>query len=353
MNLDMSKSWPVQPVMCCIAYVFAVALLVGGMMACSTDVMSVQDPEEAFLQMKLNTYAVTLAPVAPYNTVRLTALGYRGNGSVIPDLVPKFISRTEGLVVNDTGLVTALPESDVIKAPIVVSLTYRGVTRTDTTWISVINTSTPLPLVMFAIATDSALNMNAPEVINVVAVDDGDEDQSFTIPVHFESSDSFVATVKRDGTVTALQPNRSVTLYAKSTVFGVTYTDSLQIRTLWPMVAAFQVPMSLDGVSARFVPEMVVIQKGGVVYFYNGYGILNNSHDIDIVFDTPDQVLAVPPDHPSFFYYIFPTGSGNILKLRYTEGEKASAYQARWFPVAGTYNFRSDRFGAHGTLIVR
>ncbi len=327
-------------------WIFASTL--AGTLGCNSDSIGIPHPDQSLFRVQTQLRAVTLTTHDPYRTVQLSTVAYRGNGEVIPDLVATFSASDETLMVTEDGLVTGLlPTTD---SYVVAQVQYHGVTRADTTWISVIDTETPSPLSVFSIQVSPIITPGIPTSIDISAYDGNDADLASHIPVSFTISDPAAASVSRLRTLTGNVPERSVTVYATTTVFGVTLTDSAQVNIGYPdmvVVAAMRRKMPTGDTILVFEPNNINIREGGVVLFCNcGAGALANTQPLDVVFAQPDAAHEGPrPYRP---------GAGNIAPFI---GAGASSFieaiRARTFPVAGTYAFRSERYGTTGAIVVR
>jgi hypothetical protein len=320
------------------------------LLGCDSDSITLTNPDHALLRVALNSNAITLATVDGYNTFQLSTVAYRGNGEVIPDIVPIYSSGDNTVHVDANGLVTGLKAT--VKAPVVVHVTYDGITRSDTAWITVVNTTTPSPLSTFTISVPDTLSAGITTTVTVSARNTSNPNlplSTTNIPIHYRVSDDRVATIDRSGRLTTLLPERSVTIYATTTYYGVTYTDSAVVIVGYPSsVAIFVAPrITITGQTIlEFIPNTIYLAAGGVVIFCNCYNDIPNSVPIDVVFDNPEKAHALPPG-------LFPTGEGNIPSFMRTNESPLGAYQTRMFPEPGTYHYHSEQYGSSGKLIVK
>jgi hypothetical protein len=314
---------------------------------CSSDGISVDNPDQALLYIQNNIPAVTLATAEGYNTVQLSATAYRGDGTVIPDVSVTYKSSTRSITVTGDGLVTAV--SATVKAYVVSSVTYQGVTKTDTTWVTVINAASPVPLQTFSIAIDSNLAAGSNYTVTVTARDNNNFNRSSAVPVYFTISDNVAAKIDRSGTVQTILPERTVVIRAKTVYFGKEFTDSATVYVGYPWAASIYVsPKRLitGDIVLEFDPTVIHIATDGFVAFLNVWNNIPNTKPIDILFEEPEKAL------PSLVPGI-PTGTGNIPSLLGSKENVLAAIQARRFVEPGTYRFHSDLYGSRGTIIVR
>ena len=320
-----------------------------GQNACSSDVTAVSDPAQALLTVRMNVHAVAVAAVAGANTVQLSAKAYRGTEEEISDVVPAYTVSDNALHVTADGLVTGVKVTT--NSYVVARVTYGGVTRTDTTWISVINTTAPAPLTTFEIAAPQSLAAGATERLVLMAVDANGVDRSVHLPITFSTSDARAAGVNRQGDVRGMTPERTVTIRASATVYGVVYEDSVSISIGYPLQGDIWVQprRTVTGEWVlEFVPNILQISAGATVIFWNSFADVPNVHPIDVVFETPDAARAFY--HPAL---PIPTGDGNIAPFMRTGENPLTVMQLRLFAEPGTYRFRSALYGSTGTLIVR
>jgi hypothetical protein len=319
-----------------------------GLSGCTSDVTGLSEPEQALSFVRMNVSAVTLATAPGANTVQLSATAYRGTGEPIADVVPTYTVSDNTLHVTPEGLVTGVKFTT--KSYVVGHVTHGGVTHTDTTWVSVVNAVTPAPLTTFAITFAPALAAGSTERIVVTAVDANGVDRSLVVPVAFETSDARIANIDRYGDLKALTPERTVTVYAKAMVYGVSYTDSLSVEVVYPLSGTVLVVprRTITGaVVLEFSPKTLQLSAGAFVTFCNcSGGLVPNRQPIDVVFDSPDAAHPFP--NP-----LYPTGAGNIPPFMRTDENPFAVFQARLFPDPGTYRFRSTLYESTGTLIIR
>ncbi len=330
------------------ALVFSVSLL-SGLVSCTDGITDTLASDQALQWVTLNATAVTLDTTTGYSTVRLSVTSYRGDGSIILDAVPTFTVSDEALHVTDDGLVTGVKTT--IKSSVLARVTYQGVTRTDTTWITVTERgSMPTePLSIFSLSIDSVMAAGVSAPTAVAAIDADGADLSFILPITFTISDPLSATVDRSGWVTTIRPERSVMLTATTIVYGTTYTDSVRLNIGYPQSISINVvPRRIvtGETILEFVPDVVYLAAGGVVMFFNSMGDIPNLQTIDVVWSNPEAAHRVEGT-------FLPTGSGNISPFMWTAESPISAIQVRRFPTEGTLEYHSERYGSRGRIIVR
>ncbi|MFL5595317.1 MAG: hypothetical protein ACJ77S_09840 [Gemmatimonadaceae bacterium] len=205
----------------------------------------------------------------------------------------------------------------------------------------------------------------------------------------FFSSDPSVATVGSTGIVTGVKPG-TATIFASSTVGGVTKTASFPITITDPVTATISITTATSGTGIIFFPETVTVSAteaaierrpnattpGAVVtwgvfpttVFSNTFTATttpNNTDCFNVTFTDP-TVAGPAPTAPSGS--TVPAGnSGNIGTggpgstnpplCSVPAGNPVPAFgkdaQSRLFTTPGTYTFTSTTNGAKATLIVK
>jgi len=328
-------------------YSLIALMTIGTLSGCNVEGTVLTDPAQVLAVVRMNVRAVTVANITGANTVQLAVTAYRGTDEPIPDVVPVYSVSDNALHVTPQGLVTGVKATT--NSYVVGQVSHGGVTHTDTTWISVINTTTPAPLATFRIAMPENVAAGTSERITVTAIDANGVNRSAQIPVAFTTSEARTASVDRYGDLTGITPERTVTVYARTMVHGVSYTDSLLIRISYPLAGQiFVAPRrtATGKLVLEFVPNTIQISAGASVIFCNCLEDVSNIQPIDVVFETPDAVQPSP--HP-----LIPTGPGNIPPFARSEENPLTVMQIRLFPKPGTYRFHSAMYGTTGTLIVR
>jgi hypothetical protein len=348
--------------------------------ACSSDVATpgFLGPEQQFWTFMVNARALTLSTVAPYDTFRL-AVDPRDakNAPFAGEIHSTFrvTSGSDNITVDSTGLVTALNPTVDRQARILVRVADRRTQHTDTVFVRVTPTrpvsplagltlhlppgvSSPLPSVDAVAVTQTLVSFFGLGGVRLVLDARDVSGDTIVDPwVSFTSSDSAVATVDSTGRVLG-HTMGTATITASTTLYGVTRRDSLQLTFGLPQLSAFGISERTSNMSTTPLPYFLVgpqtVARGAVVYWLNQSGLTLSGLgrrpgvDVDITFDTPDAVLAVPdslnPLHQIFHINIGQQG-GNIPLLP-ADATNPIGYgiEARYFPQAGTYVFRSHTY---------
>ncbi|MFL5564375.1 MAG: Ig domain-containing protein, partial [Gemmatimonadaceae bacterium] len=205
----------------------------------------------------------------------------------------------------------------------------------------------------------------------------------------FFTSDPSVATVGSTGIVTGVKPG-TATIFASSTVGGVTKTASFPITITDPVTATISITTATSGTGIIFFPETVTVSAteaaierrpnattpGAVVTWgvfptavfsqtFTSTTTPNDTQCFNVTFTDP-AVAGPAPTAPSGS--TVPAGnSGNIGTggsgstnpplCSVPAGNPVPAFgkdaQSRLFATPGTYTFTSTTNGAKGTLIVK
>jgi hypothetical protein len=324
--------------------------------ACGSDTMGfdpVLAPGAFFAGLSLSQHAVNLSLAAPSNSMRLVAAPVFGDGTTVPGTVI-FESESPQVTVGADGTITAV---DVTGAPVLVraSLTYQGVTRTDSAYVMVTSTAPDGALQYFSIQPvegDSAKVATASASFDIkpltVTTRTTTGDPVPGLVVAFRSSDTVTATVDQSGTVVGYRPGR-VTLYASTYAYGVEKADSLSFIVGQPLgiyvrVAPY-IPTGSTTTLLEFSPATITIGVGGNVVWLN-----NNAQAIDMVFDDATDVGPA-----TFFSFFDMSGdSGNVRSFTGVVDQFGvnPGYAVRSFPKPGRYPYHSTLYDHPSGVVI-
>jgi hypothetical protein len=379
--------------------------MIGGFTGCGGDSTG---PTTAppYRRVQLNHHAITLATVAPYDTIRLTTTPVDVNGTPVTTALltkPVYTTSDTSITIDSTGFVRVhRTGSDKLGIPVIATLQVgsgvSSVTLADTAFVNVVNfaSAADVPqlhaLHLEPFAGDSArrpvvdaLNQPGLQSLDNALVTTATGAIIQKAVVRVVSSDSLIASVTTPlfspeaPQVTTHAPG-VVLLRAEATVFGTRLTDSLWYVVGYPLrlICAYgtgEYFLNADptaGVSpvpatnVLSLGQLMVGQGGAVLW---GNSIVGTSHDsLDIQFDRTTGVGGVPT--PIEFQSIYglqtieiPAGhDGNIPAFPaapqvdmfgfHTKLYDATTSKARVFTQAGTYQWHSTLQGIQGTVMV-
>lgn len=341
--------------------------------------------------LSLNTHAITLSTVAPYDTLQLTAVPRTVAGVALSDS-PEVTWRAadSSVRVSSTGFLTARRRTTGVN--VIATTVIQGVRLSDTAKVVVTNTSNPRKFAQIKLQldpTDSAWIALQPagdfywigyeNLPNFKTVYFGVLDSTGAVipsaPLELRLSNTvqagmgFFADLGKLLTTDAFdfiyilqraQTGVPFTVYASATVYGVTRQDSLQIEVRQPLWNRVQVVFSSIRVgepkTLRVIPNYPVnIGVGGWVWFINSLRNPRDSLDtdsLDVVFDDP--TAATPDLHPNGLN----SGGGNIAAIPGGKGNNffnpRPGARSRQFLRAGTFHWHSTlQPGVSGTIVVR
>lgn len=367
----------------------AIAGSLSGAFACGGDATGPKTAltaATAYWALQFPQHAVTLALTPPYNTIQLTATPLNADGQRLSGVGrPHYTASDSAIAIDSTGRVTAQFATLFRNAFVVASLAdpAQGVTLADTCFIQVTPVapaSLPATLTIRPVPGDSAYRpIGGFGTVMVSATDSAGHSMAAPF-VYFTSADPTIATVgPLTGNVVARRTGR-VILYATTWEYGVAEQDSLQFTVGIPNNATISMLSVFPTGSATpvltFWPQTVTVSVGAVVTWSNP----SFSDSADVVFDDPTQVDSAAYSNPLIR---FSTGRGNIAPwlwdtlgvgpvaarictafggagtppdvscIRLLKSQRFANQRLRKFPVAGTYHYRSRKWGTSGTIIVQ
>jgi hypothetical protein len=342
-----------------------------------------------YWQVTLNHHAITLATVAPYDTIHLVATPRTVDGTPIPTTaLPVFTANDTSIMIDSLGMVRVHGTQTKTNIIVTARLTVQGTTLVDTAYVNVVQqTSAATVPVMQSlqlrpVTGDSAIRSGitatgepgtqtfASPLVTTVS-----GDSIPNVVVRFASANPLIASFEdpRVGTVTAVATGR-VLLTAEATVYGRRQVDSLWYTVGWPVEGLVQ----YGGIESYVYspPDLpnrlqqgadIVINQGGMVIWVNStWGRTDNSLDVqfddttavaglqemtDVSLQWWGDVVTVPPDAGGNilpFGTIVPVfdGYGNY----FIDGP--DNVRVRIFSRVGTYHWHSLRQGIMGTIHV-
>jgi plastocyanin len=332
-------------------------VLVG--MSCGSDHLATQptvNPDALYAALTLDRHAITLSTMAPYDTLKLTAVARNPARVPLADTAtPTFTSGDAvRLSVGADGSLQALAPGTGIQ--VIATLQVNNVTHADTSYVDITDDPTPSPLASLSIhpvppdSAKIAARSNIQKQL-VARAQLTDLDSITGLQVDFRSTDPTIAAVDRfTGFVTGLRVGR-VLIIATATAYGATRADTLPFAVGLPItynvnVAPASVPNSTP--PTTFTPSEIHVGVGATVIWVWALDM----RPMDVAFDDSTRVAEDTVD-----YFGSRTGAGNIPP---PDGCTASVpfatffncMKGRAFPEAGVYTYRSALTGAVGQVIV-
>jgi hypothetical protein len=353
--------------------------------ACSSPDLSgpaTEDLTQLPWEMSVSAHAVTLDTMPPYDTLQLTAVARTITGAPLSDTATiTFTSSDSSVRVSPTGLLTARRVANGIK--IFASTVYHGIRITDSAIVNVTGIANPgaqrlkeLHLspaggpsdTTIAAPNSQVILFDASKSIQITALDATDTPIPNAL-VAVQTSDPMQgwfatgietgvpATTTTSGSVSVTVPqsahvDRSFTLYAGATIYGMTTQDSLRITVTPPLLIFYSMTKTTPTGNASPVYTLLphptmTLSAGGLVFWVNNTASATDS--LDIVFDDPVAATADP--------YFFDNGNGNIDPFPGGDFAKDADFtifsRTRQFLQPGTVHWSSSKTGLSGTIIVQ
>lgn len=332
------------------------------------------DPEKLHRSVRVNLHAVQLSPVAPNNTVQLTATSYTPSGS---ELIPAdgetfppvewFSTDSSKVKVTADGLVTAIdPTTGVVR--VIAARQVNNVTKADTCQVRVLLEPASRVFERLSILPldSSRVAANTNKVLPAFAIDTADVQMNGVV-AYFSTSDTAIAKITSIWSIGAT--TTSVTIGARKVgkvlvtattwIYGVERTDTFTLNVGYPISAAVSIQRERqpDGSLLPRIPNTVNdIGIGGEVRFANATGRGPNVSNpvgymgipIDVIFDDPSVAL------PSMLAGQN-TGGGNILAISGDTVTSTSATRMlyRRFTRVGVHRYTVRPLGLTGAVTVR
>lgn len=327
--------------------VIALATLVTG---CSDSLLRnpIDPNNNVFWTLEADHGALLMGTGADHNSIQLRPVVRDAKGNVIDIDTLERLNRVEwessdsmAVVVSQSGLVTA--RKAVTRVDLYLTVSIGEVTRADTIWVSVNEEAQSQPIKIYEIlapppGTSPYLPVSSFIQLSVKASDVNGININ-NMPVKFKVKNSLVAKFQTNNTsrIVGARPDDSTMVYAYSTAFGVALTDSIMVRTGWPLVSLFTVFEAFS----RVEPDgkisfsgRTVERKGGPGSTFswmnntgyhpqNAYGFKDYTGvRMDVIFDDPDVALAFLPGFPGIFgefgdaYKVPFDTTGTVLAVR-------------------------------------
>lgn len=317
--------------------------------------------DQLLSKVKLEFNAYNLATDAPYNTVQLRVTGISGTGEIIDGPVTYSVANSSLIEVSSSGLLKALaPTPGTL---VRVSMTYNGLTRTDSAFVAIIEGTPvvfPARVALEVPEGDSAKSAAGGHMINTKSIRlvraDSSGGNMSALRVAISSRDTLVARVTQASsnvTVTPVRPGRT-TLYVSTYAYGMALQDSLSFLSGWPLGGHINIyaryPTGSTVPVLDFHAGRFTVAVGSCVIWTNYTEI-----DVDIEFEKPE--LVDPPSGPTCLALgSADLNGGNIAPFRTQyDGEINFPFvriRGRTFNTPGVYKYRSNIHGTTAEVIV-
>jgi hypothetical protein len=385
----------------CLAKVFGIGVVWGTVLlvaGCGGDTTG-PSSRSLYWQLQLNHHAVTLATVAPYDTIQLTATPLDVTGAPIATTVqPVYTTSDTSITIDSTGFVRVhRTGSSKLNITVVAKLVVGGPTGStlvDTAVVNVVNVTGTIPtldsLLLRPVVGDSARRAvidtagkaGVSQTLDSMVAKMG-ETKIVDAMVHYASSDPLIASFASPNTAGTPKVNANapgvVLLTAEATVYGTTRVDSLWYTVGYPLQGFYSYGLGemffnsnkgpLPTTNALSVGTLTVGQGAAVLWGNSVAALADDS--LDVQFDASTGVVGLSA--PATFTGVnnhaikIPAGSGGNIPAFPAETVsvihfgRLMIYQlyydsltskARVFSRPGTYHWVSKHQGIAGNVVV-
>lgn len=321
--------------------------------------------DQLLTEVKLEFNAYNLATDEPYNTVQLQATAISGTGKVLDHPVTYSVADPKLLEVSSDGVLKAIaPTTGTV---VRVSMTYNGLTRTDSAFVAVTSgtpSAFPARVAIELNEGDSAkaaapgLGGATSKSIRLIRADSSGNNMS-ALRVAVSSADTATAKITQSSNNVAVNPVRPgrTTLYVSTYAYGIALRDSLSFLVGWPVDAWINVyarfPTGMATPILDFYSKRFTLGTGACVAWIN-----HTEMDVAIEFEEPELVGPANRDLCVIIAAMTgDTGGGNIDAFR-TEIKEDGSFDAfqrmrsRAFNTPGVYRYHSRLYGTYGEIII-
>lgn len=344
----------------------------------SCSVQEIKQPyrsgENDFWDVLVNHRAVTMATVAPFDTITLTATprNYLGHKIVIEGTV-SYWSGDKALKVDSTGMVKAL--GVVTTAWVFASYSYGGMTHTDSVLFKVTAGAPSIEAGLLSLELapgDSAKHaVGVPDGIFGTTPSDKRPAVSLIstlntkmtgFPIRYSTSDSTIMRVNQTtGAMRGLRPDSRAYLRAEATVYGKELKDSIEYYIGYPLMyhigTSWKAPVGTGQFAGNWAPAFDIIVGTGAVVVWHAEGALKS---FNVKFDRTEGIGASELHCILFQDCTF----GDIplipqqeelidITVSPPEINLVSGVRARQFNQSGDFQFHSDSLEGRATISVR
>lgn len=330
------------------------------------------DGANLYARLEMNHHAVLLSIVAPYDTVRLSAMPKDMDGNDwFPDHLtvterdsllavnpPKYLSQDEARVrVGANGFLQAVGTTTATGTVRVIATRQLGnVTRADTTLVRILDEPSPPKIKTFRLRpTDSLKVASGSKLPMVLTALDSVNNPILRVVTYARSYNPTIIGIGIDEkysgwNVTSVYGGRhqlgTSQIISGAYVYGIVVADTITMMNGYPITRGSTIDASTANngtVSLSLSSSNITIGPGGVVYWTNDTKL----EPISIEFDDPSTVLAaiLPAQN---------TGGGNIIDIPSDSTLTAiTRTRFRRFLEPGLYIYRTNPYGSTGRVVVK
>ena len=321
------------------------------LIACGHDATGPVSSRSFYWQLQLNHHAVTLATVAPYDTIRLVATAVDQTGAPLTIAAhPVYTMSDTSITIDSAGLVRVhWTGSDAPPVTVIATFSVGDadvLTLADTVVFNIVhwNSASEVPMLdslIFRPVTGDSARRAVIDTGNTPGTQTLDDALAKTatgaiisnVLVRYRTSDSLIANIASPLSATSAQINAvqpgvvlltaEATVYGRRTVDSLRYTVGYPLRVLWTygvgqlyQASAFPIPDNHVALG-----QLTVGQGGAILWGNTTQGKPNNS--LDIQFDDTTGIVGLS-ESTSF--------SGNIGPVLIPAGTRGGSIPA--FPAA-------------------
>lgn len=320
------------------------------LMACGHDATAPAASRSFYWQLQLNHHAVTLATVAPYDTIHLVATALDQTGAPLPVVArPTYTLSDTSITIDSAGLVRVhWTGSDAPPVTVIATFSVGAAhvqTLADTVVFNIVNwnSASEVPmldsLIFRPVAGDSARravidtgNVPGMQTFDAVVAKTANGAIISNVLVRYKTSDSLIANIASPVSATSAQINAFqpgvVLLTAEATVYGRRKVDSLwytvgyPLRILWTYGVGQLYQLKSIPIPDNYVAlgQLTVGQGGAILWGNTTQGKPNNS--LDIQFDDTTGIVGLSESTA------FSGMLGPIMILAGTRGGNIPAFPA-------------------------
>jgi hypothetical protein len=326
--------------------------------------------------VRIESKAITMSTVAPYDTITLRTIAFNGFGDTITEglEVQYYPVSDTSMRISDDGVLKVRMPTNAQGTKIVSRVTYKNVTRTDTALVVVTTNATPpYPLDTIVLDAIDGLTGEPTQAIlpiySIVSVPIAIVSRVLSngipvasVPLSYVSSDESILLVGPWTGEPMAKLAGQARILATTTWYGKTYRTALDVRVVGPLFGEFRIqeriPRGSDTAVFVVSPGSVEVEPGAAISWIN-----ESSRPVEIIFDDlasarqlTGQVAQVVDRFCLFFGVWCHVGktSGNVSLIAMDPNNPAGDHvmDMRSFLDPGIYHFQVAP-GVQGTIIIK